>query len=451
MRITLPRVVQLLVIAAMVTPGVASSQLSEPQQAADPQELADRIQSEVAEIRGLPFVRPVRAESQTPEDFARYLQRELESVVPSRIAEHYNDIVRKLGLYRGEQDLNLTELMKGVMTSQVAAYYDPVESTFYVLFQNIPPMMAGTIYAHELYHGLQDQHFDLDAYIQEGQRDRTLNDDELLARQAVVEGEATYVMTLWMMRSMLGAVPPRAALGPAIAMQSQLDVNALKASVQQAGVASMLGDDFSAALESADDIPAFIIETLVGAYLKGLAFVFAVEERGWSEVEKLYTEYPPQSTEQILHPEKWFARETPVRFEWPALETHELFEGWDVLEQNVVGEMQWRIIFAEHGLAAESHSAAAGWNGDRWAVLRRPDTGALMLLMRTTWDTEEDAIEFAQAYERLLEVKYTDREVPTRVVRNGKDVLIVEGGDAASLDAYVDFLARARATQATTR
>jgi len=234
-------------------------------------------------------------------------------------------------------------------------------------------------------------------------------------------------------------------------MQSQLDVNALKASVQQAGVASMLGDDFSAALESADDIPAFIIETLVGAYLKGLAFVFAVEERGWSEVEKLYTEYPPQSTEQILHPEKWFARETPVRFEWPSLETHDLFAGWDVLEQNVVGEMQWRVIFAEHGLAAESQVAAAGWNGDRWAVLRNAETGALLLQLRTTWDTEQDAIEFAEAYERLLDVKYADREEPTRVVRNGKDVLIVEGGDAASLDAYVDFLAAARATQVVRR
>lgn len=451
MRITLPSAVRPFVLVALGAPCFAVAQLAEPEQTVDPQELADRIQSEVAEIRGLPFVRPVKAQSQSPEDFAQYLQRELESVVPPAVAEHYNDIVRRLGLYRGEEDLELTELMKGVMTSQVAAYYDPVESAFYVLFDEMSPMMAGTIYAHELYHGLQDQHFDLEAYIQDGQRDRTLNDDELLARQAVVEGEATYVMTLWMLRNMLGAVPPRAALQAAIAMQSQLDVDTLKSSMQQAGIAPMLGDDFSSALESVDDIPAFIIETLVGAYLKGLAFVFAVEERGWSEVEKLYTEYPPQSTEQILHPEKWFARETPVRFEWPSLETHDLFAGWDVLEQNVVGEMQWRVIFAEHGLAAESQVAAAGWNGDRWAVLRNAETGALLLLLRTMWDTEQDAIEFAEAYERLLDVKYADREEPTRVVRNGKDVLIVEGGDAASLDAYVDFLAAARATQVVRR
>ncbi|HEX6993256.1 MAG TPA: hypothetical protein VF339_03840 [Gammaproteobacteria bacterium] len=451
MRIVLPRAVRPFVLVALGAHGFAAAQPAQPETAPDPQALADRIQSEVAEIRGLAFARPVRVQSQSPEDFAQYLQRELESVVPPTIAEHYNEIVRKLGLYRGEEDLQLVELMKGVMTSQVAAYYDPVESTFYVLFNELSPLMAGTLYAHELYHGLQDQHFDLEAYIQDGQRNRTLSDDELLARQAVVEGEATYVMTLWMLRNMLGSIPPRAALQQAVMMQSQLDVDALNASLQQAGFASVLGDDFSSALESVDDIPAFIIETLVGAYLKGLGFVFAVEERGWSEVEKLYTEYPPQSTEQILHPEKWFARETPVRFEWPPLASQGLFRGWDVLEQNVVGELQWRIVFAEHGLEAESESAAAGWNGDRWAVLRHPRTGALMLLLRSTWDTEEDAIEFAAAYERLLDVKYAGSDEPTRVVRSGRDVLIVEGGNEESLDAYVDFLASARATQAVRR
>lgn len=77
-----------------------------------------------------------------------------------------------------------------------------------------------------------------------------------------------------------------------------------------------------------------------------------------------------------------------------------------MLEQNVIGELQWRIIFAEHGLVAESESAAAGWNGDRWAALRDPGTGALPLLLRSTWDTEKDATEFAAANERLLGVKY---------------------------------------------
>lgn len=427
--------------------GAAAQLLAPAEPAFEPQALADRIQAEVAELRGLPFVREVKVESQSSEEFAEYLEREIDELVPPSIAEHYGTIVRKLGLYRGSADLEFEGLIKGVMTSQVAAYYDPAKSTFYVLYDEMPPLMAGTVYAHELYHGLQDQHFDLDAYIRAGQSDGSLSDDELLARQAVVEGEATYVMTLWMLKSMLGSTPPRAAVQQVVATQSQMDVDALTAALKS-GAGAMLGADLAASIDAVDEIPAFILETLVGAYLKGLGFVFAVEERGWSEVEKLYTEYPPQSTEQILHPEKWFAREAPWRFEWPALERHALFDGWRVLEENVLGEVQWRIVFAEHGLRADAEAAAAGWNGDRWAVLLDERSGAPMLLVATSWDTEDDAVEFAAAYERLLAVKYADAPEPTRIVRTGADVLIVEGGSEDDLDARIEFLASARKTKA---
>jgi hypothetical protein len=414
----------------------------------DPQALADRIQNEVAELRGLPFLHEIKVENQSIDDFARYLDEDITRTVPPAVAEHYGEIVRKLGLYRGTESLDFRSTMKEVMTSQVAAYYDPERSTFFVLAQDLPATVAGTVYSHELYHGLQDQHFDLDAYVLSRQADRSLNDDEIMARQAVVEGEATYVMLLWTLRNLTGTVPPRALLEPAVRLQSEATLDSLKASLQQGGAASFLGNDLSAELDSIDDIPAFILESMLGAYLKGLGFVFDVQGRGWSEVEKLYTQYPPQSTEQILHSEKWFARETPWRIEWPSIEAQDLFADWQTLDENVVGEIQWRIIFQEHDLDAEAGPAAAGWNGDRYAVLRNDDSGELLLLLRTSWDTENDAAEFASAYERLLTVKYADHDEATRVTRDGTDVLVVEGGSEDSLDAFVSFLASARKTKA---
>ncbi|HEU4620497.1 MAG TPA: hypothetical protein VFV10_20855 [Gammaproteobacteria bacterium] len=414
---------------------------------ADPQALADRIEKDVAGLRGLAFLHGVKVENQSAEDFQRYLDREIADAVPPAVAENYGDIVRELGLYRGTENLDFRGTMKEVMTSQVAAYYDPERSTFFVLARDLPAGVAGAFYAHELYHGLQDQHFDLDAYLLKRQRDRSLDDDELMARQAVVEGEATYVMLLWTIKGMLGTVPPRALLEPAVRLQSEGSLDSLKASLQQPGVAAALGDDVSAALDSVDEIPAFVLETMLGAYLKGLGFVFDVQAGGWSEVEKLYTEYPPQSTEQILHPEKWQARENPWRIEWPSIAGQDLFAGWRVLDENVVGEIQWRIIFSEHGLKTEAEGAAAGWNGDRYAVLRNEDSDALMLLLRTAWDTEDDAAEFASAYERLLAVKYAGRQEPTRVVRDGEDVLVVEGGSEESLGERIAFLQSARKTK----
>ena len=58
----------------------------------------------------------------------------------------------------------------------------------------------------------------------------------------------------------------------------------------------------------------------------------------------------------------------------------------------------------------------------------------MLLLLRTRWDNEQEAREFADAYRTLLVFKYADAPAPTRVVQKGVDVFIVEGGDEARID-----------------
>lgn len=57
-----------------------------------------------------------------------------------------------------------------------------------------------------LHHGLQDQYWDLEGWLLEGMANG-LNDDELFARQAVVEGEATYAMAWWAIERQTGRPP----------------------------------------------------------------------------------------------------------------------------------------------------------------------------------------------------------------------------------------------------
>jgi hypothetical protein len=414
--------------------------------APSPQERADRIQAEVAEIRGLPFKRSVRAENQSLEAAAQYMDRQLENSVPPQLAEHFSEIVRKLGLYRGAEDLDFREMMKAFAASQIAAYYDPKQEAFFVVFADLSAGETGAVYAHELYHGLQDQYFDLDSYVLDQQRDRTLNDDELFARAAVIEGEATLLMTLWSWKSTLGNLPSRPVLAQVVRLQSQVDTRAMLQTLDQPGASAFLSEDIKASIAAMERIPRFLMESMLGSYLHGMSFVFEVQGGGWSEVEKLYNEAPPVSTEQILHPEKWLAREAPLEIELPAFAGNPLFAGWDVLEQNVLGEVQWRIVFAELGLAAEANEVAAGWNGDRYAVLKRRGSDDLLLLLYTSWDSDADAAEFAAAYRRALVVKYAGLDEPTRVAHNGRDVLIVEGGAQSSLAAMVDFVRSAKRT-----
>jgi hypothetical protein len=415
----------------------------------DPALQIERIQQEVAEIRGLPFKSAVKAAKQTTAEFNQRLAAEIDKELPSAVAPYYGQIIRKLGLYRGPLISNARGMMQSMLVSQVAAYYEPKQNTFFVLMDEASGTMQGALYAHELFHGLQHQQFDLSRYMGDAPGKLGLNQDELLARQAVVEGEATYVMTLWTVKNAVGLIPDRASLEPIVAMQSQLDIKQMRAMLAQPEMAKLLGDDMQASLDAAEKTPTYLIQTLIGAYLKGMAFVFAVERGGWQEVSKLYDERPPASTEQILHPEKWFADERPIAFEWPSFEQEPALREWQLLDQNVLGEFQWRIIFQEHGLRSVGEVAAAGWNGDRYAVLKAKGSDALLLLLRTSWDTDKDATEFAEAYRRLLTVKYAAKDVkyatvePSRVLQQGKEVTIVEGGTPRSIDSLLRFAGRA--------
>lgn len=109
----------------------------------------------------------------------------------------------------------------------------------------------------------------------------------------------------------------------------------------------------------------------------------------------------------------------------------------------MLGEFSVRIIFKENGLASEAESVAAGWGGDRYAEFKRKDSDATLLLWRTSWDTETDAKEFLDAYQRLLPVKYADEPTATRVERKGRDVFIVEGGDKNDLGALLKVVKQA--------
>jgi hypothetical protein len=412
---------QLIGCAALVT-------AAEP---ADPFARAAVIQQEVAEIRGLPFKQTVPMEKQTPEGLIRHMEKEAGESMPDAMEKHFDKIVRRVGLYRGPVIEDFTSMIQSVMTSQVAAYYDSDTKRIYLLSEGDNDMEQGVVYSHELYHALQDQYFDLDAFTSDKLK---LDSDQTLARVAVIEGEATYLHTLWGLKQLMKQMPPRALVAPAIQAQADIDINQLMA---------MTGASAEDKAE-AEDIPPFILEVLIGNYMKGAAFIFALHEQGWSNVEKLYKEYPPQSTEHILHPEKWTAREGHSTFTWPALGKVRSLKDWELIDDDVLGEAQWRIIFKVQGLEADAKAAASGWNGDRYAVLKRNKSDETLLLLRTSWDSEAEATQFTEAYRRLLAAKYQGTDETTQIEQMGSEVFIVEGGRKADLAAMMKIVKEAK-------
>src|SRR3970282_2845449 len=83
--------------------------------------------------------------------------------------------------------------------------------------------------------------------------------------------------------------------------------------------------------------PPFVTRDASFPYTEGLNFVNALYARGrWALVNAAYTNLP-ESTEQILHPSKYFRGDSPEEMPDTPLDSV-LREGWRLLDNNSLGE-----------------------------------------------------------------------------------------------------------------
>ena len=114
----------------------------------------------------------------------------------------------------------------------------------------------------------------------------------------------------------------------------------------------------------------------------------------------------PQSSEQILHVDKYFSYETPVKVTLPDLR-NALGAGWKRIDYDVNGEWVYYLILDQFlNAPAESKRAAAGWAGDRYEIYEGAAPGDICVAQMTVWDTETDAKEFFDAYAKRTSRRY---------------------------------------------
>ncbi|MBA3768765.1 MAG: hypothetical protein H0W99_17650, partial [Acidobacteria bacterium] len=130
----------------------------------------------------------------------------------------------------------------------------------------------------------------------------------------------------------------------------------------------------------------------------GTRFVEAVRRRGGERaVDELFL-HPPASSEQILHPEKYFQAEAPRDVH--VGESGFTENGWRITNSTPVGEIGVRGLLLAGVSEKEAVRGAAGWGGDR-AYLFERDEGSTLFVWKTAWDRREDAEEFFRAYNAL--------------------------------------------------
>ena len=338
------------------------------------------ILQETSEIRELPILRPVKSGAQSRSEIERMIvKNQREQTTPAEM--HAAELaLKKLGIV--PVDFQYQPFIIKLLTEQVAGYYDPRVQRFYLAdwieLDGQKPVMA-----HELAHALQDQHFNLRRFEKWPKGDS----DAELAAHALIEGDATLAMTLYM------------AKNPMVAL-------AFMRSISTNNTAS---DQFKQA-------PRALRETLLFPYEQGTEWASRVYKRGgWPMVSAAFTKLP-QSTEQIIHPEKYFSYESPVKIELPDVRRF-LGPGWKKIDSDVNGEWSFYQIL-DHFLnsPAESRRAAAGWGGDRYALYEGPKANEVFLAQLTAWDTEDDAREFFDAYAKRIARRYPSAGEPARTV-----------------------------------
>lgn len=379
------------------TPTSSPTPTPSPLPSADLRAQVDAVVASVPAVRELQPTREVPYEFITREQFQEDLVELNDADVPLQVRQAEERLYKRLGLLPADADLDA--LVQELYGAQVLAYYQPENGQFYVIGGDKPLGATDKIVvAHEYTHALQDQHFNL--------KDNTISDpeqgDAQLAQLAVIEGDATLTSQLWASDNL--------GFGEMLQMLleglGQLDESAL------------------------DDMPLILRRDLEFPYTEGFLFATALHDDGGFGAVNQALQTPPESTEQILHPEKYFAHEAPIEVNLEDI-SNALGTGWSLVYQQTLGELGIQIMAtggvvpagAVPGLPVEwpHQDVAEGWGGDRLNMYEGPND-AWRIEWKTDWDTGADAISFRSRISQLsntfagsTDIQINDRTVEVSI------------------------------------
>jgi hypothetical protein len=96
-------------------------------------------------------------------------------------------------------------------------------------------------------------------------------------------------------------------------------------------------------------------------------------------VDQVWT-HPPETTEQILHVDKWVQHEPAIAIKTPPAAS--LGSAFRLVDDDSFGELGFAIAYEEWLDRADARLAAAGWGGDRSAVYTTSDEIAFAVHVR---------------------------------------------------------------------
>jgi hypothetical protein len=391
-----------------------------------------RVQQKTADARGLAFVLPIEAVVHRQDESRAFFADDAARVSDERWRRE-DQIAHRLGLL--PDGMSLARVTPRVLGENAGGLYmprarvhrdddDDTRARLFIVPDVLPSVVRGTAGAfgtltstdwaselflvHELVHALQDQHFDLTRVLPSALY--ADDSDRAMARKALLESEANLVAQAVLLGVDLESTVKRNLLIETLVVGRSVDV--------------------FVAERMTPDLPRVYTRLLVEQYTRGLRYLQALlDEGGLAALDAAYRDRLPDSTEQLLFPEKRLG---------PVLDAPRVLLRLDHdtlphprLSSNTMGALALHVILEEHLSASGAERAVTGWGGDRYDIF--DDGERTLFVMRTLWDSALDAAEAHTALTALVRHKYPGRTTARENTRPGVVIFDVaaKGGDAS--------------------
>ncbi|MFN2188804.1 MAG: hypothetical protein ACK2T3_08565 [Candidatus Promineifilaceae bacterium] len=202
----------------------------------------------------------------------------------------------------------------------------------------------------------------------------TMDADSRLAMRALLEGEAAFLQYLYLRSDEMNAA----------------DRASIEEALEAIGTTKL------------DTLPIFLRREYEFGAEYGFEFARYLYENGGVEALNAAWQFPPTSTEQIIHPDLYLKNALPRYLDLQDIAAGVLTEGWRKVDDDTFGEFFLRLYLGETLSAEEAAAASSGWAGGSYALFEREEDQSTLLLLLLAWDSPGEQEEFETAFQSFM-------------------------------------------------
>jgi hypothetical protein len=336
------------------------------------------ILHELSDITGFRIRKELPFAMITRDQVNEYLKDQIRRTVKPEEIRAEEATLKKFGFAPPDFDLKKTTI--DLLTEQAAAFYDFRRKKLFISDWATTNMREVAL-VHELAHALADQNFPIEKFSSKGADSSEVS----LAREAVVEGQASWLMI---------------EVGARRAGRTLADPQTARELLETDNTSS------SSDYPVFNNAPLYLRRTLMFPYDDGEKFQQAIFLRKGKPAFADVFRDPPSTTAQIIHPPRYFEHSPLANPDLPKPIAHA-----KPFVSGAMGELETRILLEQYIGADVAEALGPRLKGADYRLDRIKAANRTTLVYVSEWSDEDSAAKYFGAYQRVLRAKWKSVEV----------------------------------------